>query len=254
MTMKKSITKVIFITACTLLGFTAHAAESSLDVAGFSSYVWRGQVLNDEAVLQPAFTTTTDFGLSLNAWGNIDLTDQFDNRGEFSEVDLTASYALPLKGPVGVEVGVVEYLFPKEGNFEEHHDVDTREIYGKVSADVISAPTLSVYYDFDEVDGAYASLGVSHSFELIETLSLDIAGSIGGATADYNDYYFGEDSAALNDSNVSGGLTYSPTETLSFSGVVQYTWLLNEAIRDGAKEIYGKKDHPFVGVSASYGF
>ncbi|OGV45952.1 MAG: hypothetical protein A2X46_07190 [Lentisphaerae bacterium GWF2_57_35] len=233
---------------------TVQAAESSLDAAYFSSYVWRGQVLNDESVLQPAFTTTTDFGLSLNAWGNMDLTDQFDNRGELSEVDLTVSYALPLEGLVGVEVGVIEYLFPKEGNFEEHHDLDTREFYGKVSIDVVSAPTLAVYYDADEVDGAYGTAGVSHSFDLVEKLTLDVAASIGVGSKDYNEYYFAEDSLALNDINGSAGLSYAVTEKLSLSGVLQYTFLPDSKISDGAEEIFGKDDRLFVGVSASYGF
>ncbi len=241
------------------------AADASADVAYFSSYVWRGQVLNNESVLQPAFSASTAFGLSFSAWGNVDLTDKFDNRKEFTEVDLTVAYDLPLKGPIGVSVGVIEYLLPKEGNFtpkvpeghaevEGSEDTDTREVYVTVSADVILAPTVALYYDVDEVEGFYASLGISHSFELMEKLSLDLGASVGAASDKYNEYYFGDDKAAFNDGNVSAGLTYACTENFSLSGAVYYTSLLDGNIKDGAEEIYGDKDRFYANIAAGYSF
>ena len=87
------------------------SAEASL--AYHTAYVWRGQVLNDESVLDPSLTTT--FGdWSFNTWGSFDLTDNHKKEGEFAEIDLTLSYAVPLDGPVGVELGCDSVPIPSE--------------------------------------------------------------------------------------------------------------------------------------------
>ena len=272
MTKNNKLTTILM--AALMLGAaagTSMAAEASLDAAVMSAYVWRGQVLNDEAVLQPSFTASSEWGLKLNAWGNMDLTDKHDLSGELNEIDLLIAYAPVWEAPVNLEVGFIEYAFPKEGNWEislpDNHvvvadetlkgeDLDTRELYVIVGTDkIILAPTLSVYYDVDQVKDFYLNLGISHSLPLIEdTLSLDLAASIGYSGKDYNEYYFGSDSAALNDGNVSAKLGYSITESLSVAGVIQYTALLDSDVKDGAEAIYGDKDKLFGGVSASYGF
>ncbi len=253
------------LTGAALSPATTQAADASVDVAYFSSYVWRGQIINNEPVLQPAFSASTPFGLSFTAWGNMDTTDKFDNRGEFTEVDLTVAYDLPLEGPIGVSVGASEYLFPKEGNYtpevpeghtevEAGKDTDTREVYVSVSADILLSPTISLYYDVDEIKGFYASLGISHGFALMEKLSLDLGASIGAANHKYNEGYFGEDKHALNDLNLSASLAYALTETLSFSGAVYYTTLLDADIKDGAEAAFGDKDRFYANLAASYAF
>ena len=245
------------------------AADAEMKADLLSGYVWRGQVLNDEPVLQPAFSVATPWGLSLNAWGNVELTDKYKCRGEFTEVDLTASYDLPIKGPVGVTVAVAEYLYPKSGAYEielpENHvlvsedvlrgeDSDSRDLSVTVTGDCLLEPTLLLSYDFDEVDGFYGSLGIGHSFEVMEKLSLDTRASIGYALSKYNEFYFGEDENAFNDGNVSAGLTYALTDNLSLSGSVSYSALLDSTIRDNGDEIYGYKDRVYGGFSAAYTF
>ena len=60
-----------------------------LDVAALSSYVWRGQTLNDKMVVQPSLTASKA-GFAINTWANYNVDGAYD--GDFSEVDLTASY------------------------------------------------------------------------------------------------------------------------------------------------------------------
>ncbi|MFH0880425.1 MAG: hypothetical protein V2A34_11985 [Lentisphaerota bacterium] len=272
--MTDSTRRITFALMALTLGVTAStilAADASLDAAVLSAYVWRGQVINDEMVLQPAFTAESEWGLKLNAWANVDLTDKADVKGEVNEIDLLISYSPKFEGPVSLEVGFAEYAFPKEGNWEVElpdghavvaeetrigEDTDTREVFLTVAAeDVILAPTLLLSYDMDEVKDLYVNLGISHSLPLMdETLSLDLSASVGYAFKDYNKYYFGTDDAAFNDGNVAASLAYTVTPSLSLTGTIQYTAMLDSKIKDGAELKFGEKDIVYGGVSASFAF
>lgn len=240
----------------------AGAAEANASLSLLSGYVWRGQVNSDEAVAQPSFTAKSASGLSLNAWANMDLTDNnsvtlYDADGaastkdadkEFWEYDLTLAYALPLKGPVSASIGAIQYTFPVLGT-------STREVYGTLAANTLLTPTLSVYYDFDAAEGFYGNIGIGHSFTLAEPLTLGLNASIGYGTADYNDFYFGVDDDAMNDVNVGATLGYAATKSLTISASVTYTTLPDGDISDGALAI-GYDDDSIVvyGVAASYNF
>lgn len=238
----------------------AWAAEVDLIAAVNSAYVWRGQVLNDEAVLQPELAVSSDIGLAFDVWANADLTDRHDTRKKISEVDLMATYTLPLEGPVGVDIGAVEYSFPNTSANSTH------EAFGKVSLDVLLQPALSCYYDFGEVEDFYAMAGISHSFELpADGLTLDLGGSVGFGGQDYNKYYFrvvpedegepiGADGAAFNDATGTAALNYAINDALSVNLNAGYTYLLDSAVRDGAKELYGDDSKTFWGGKLTYTF
>lgn len=243
------IVMAVALTAMTMMPTAVRAADASLDAAVLSAYVWRGQVLNDEMVLQPGLTASSENGLSFNAWGNFDLTDKFDNKNKFTEIDLTASYALPLEGPVGVDIGVIEYTFPNSDL------LSTREVYVSAGADVVLAPTLTWYYDFGEVDSFYANFALSHSFDVMEGLSLDLGSSVGFGGGKYNETYFGaEEKAKFNDMNFSGGLSYAITEEISAGATIMYTFLLDSEIRDAAEATFEHKDRVYGGVTLGYAF
>lgn len=243
----------------------AQASDISVDV--LSAYVWRGQVYTDEAVLQPGFTAETPFGLSLNAWLNMDLTDHRDTDGDIDEIDLTATYALPFgeEAPVSVEIGAATYTYPKDADFFDDdgellaEDTDTSEAFLNIEGNCLLAPSLLVSYDVDKVDGLYVSIGLSHEQVIGEKFAVDASASVGYANADYNTYYFGTeelacDDDAFNDANVSLGATFSPTEALSLGASITYTMLLDSDIEDGAEANYGEKDLVYGGVNLSYTF
>ena len=52
----------------------ASTLSASIDLPILSAYVWRGQVLNDEGVVQPSATISKG-GFSLNYWQNFALTE-----------------------------------------------------------------------------------------------------------------------------------------------------------------------------------
>lgn len=239
----------------------AAALSASLDVPVLSAYVWRGQVLNDEAVLQPTFSISKG-GFSINWWGNFNLTDNATgDEAEFSEHDITISYdtTCPLTG-AGISLGIVQYDFPNVGLADADGNLslvnDTREAFLGVSfGDVLLAPSVTVYYDFKEADGFYGSLGVSHSLALDDKISLDLGATLGAATSDWGDFYFG-DAEGLTDYSVSVSLPIALCDTLTITPAVAYTALLGDA-KDAVEATglyYGEKDYVVGSLTASFAF
>ena len=54
-----------------------------------SQYVWRGIVANPDPVLQPSLSASI-LGFNVGFWGNVDLTDIYGKKGEFTEIDWIA--------------------------------------------------------------------------------------------------------------------------------------------------------------------
>ena len=246
-------------TVCIGLALAALAAciakaESEITVDYGSAYIWRGQVLNSAAVIQPGMTVTTPVGVWLNAWGNVDATKKNELAGKFNEVDLTAAYTLPLEGPVAVDLGAINYLFPYHSEQGEDALDETSELFASLGLDVLLAPTLAVYYDIDEIQGAYVNAGIGHSYAATEKVSLDAGLAVGWGSSKYNAGYFDEDSSKFNDAKASFGATYTLTEALSLGASVAYSYLLDSTIRDHAEEIYGQKDNAYAGLKLAYAF
>lgn len=246
--MHRVLTVLAIALACgaALVAPSARAAEATVSDTLNSAYVWRGQVYNDEAVWQPALNVTGAGGWIVGAWANWNLTDRRgdDTDNEFDEVDLQIAYGKTSKGFIW-EIGMWEYLYPHQV-VEEESEVEgeeptvraadgTREAYLSLGYDTILTPTLLVSYDFDEVEGWYGSLAVSHDFQLQEEkLSAGVALSIGAADAEYNEFYFGVDDAKLNDFNASVNVVYSFASGWSVTAYGQYTKLVDEDIEEAA--------------------
>lgn len=237
--------------------------SASLDVAVASAYVWRGQVLNDEAVLQPTFGISKG-GFTISWWGNMNLTDQITgDEFEFSEHDIALSYGFtcPMTG-ADVSIGVVNFDFPNVGIVDADGNVspaaDTREAYISYGfSSVLLAPTLTVNYDFKEADGFYGSLGISHSFAIDEKISLDLGATLGVADKDWGGFYFGK-AEGLTDYSVTASLPVALTDSFSVKPSVSYAALLGDA-KDaveaaGDSLYYGKDDIFFFSLTASYAF
>lgn len=145
---------------------------ASVDV--MSNYVWRGQKLSNSWVVQPYVEVTYGvFGASI--WANYDSDskiDEGDGHGEFNETDVTLSYTRSLdKWTFGT--GYIYYALSGAN--------DTQELYLSVSYDTILKPTLTIYYDFDEGNGAFVQASMEHSVEVAKGINLNM-----GALASYN--------------------------------------------------------------------
>ncbi len=172
-------------------------AEYALDFA--SAYVWRGITFTDGAVWQPSVTASNASGFAINVWGNLDIDDANDMSGEFNEIDLTASYGFGTDA-VSAEVGFIEYLFPNTAF------AGTRELYVTVGWDMTASPSVSVYYDIDEVKDFYANVGVSFGGDVSDALAWSVDVSAGWAGDDFAAAYGGT-SGGMYDGNVTFGLS-----------------------------------------------
>jgi uncharacterized protein (TIGR02001 family) len=237
------------------------ALAASLDLPVLSAYVWRGQVLNDEAVLQPGMTVSKK-GFVFSYWGNFNLTDAVTGDAhEFSEHDIGVAYN-GLKCPVtgaALTLGVVNYDFPNQAIADQQGAGalvrDTHEAYVAVGfPEVLLAPTVQVNYDFKEADGFYFNAAISHSFELAKAVSLDVGANVGYASSDYNEFYFGVADDKFNDGNVSLSLPWTACANWTFTPAVAYTWLLDSDIEDAANALYLDKDQVVGSLKATYTF
>jgi hypothetical protein len=223
-----------------------------------SKYIWRGQLLNDDYVMQPSVGVSYG-GLSASVWGNMDMTDYHDNDWEFTEYDWTVGYSDKVPGVdiLKYSVGAIYYHFPSSS-------FSTTEVYGGIGLDVPLSPMVTLYRDIDEGDCSYVALSVSHSIEKICELSSDMpvgmsmSASMGWGNEAYNKYYWGVEGNALNDLTLSVGFPV-PVLGWTVTPSVNYVTLLDSDIRsaDTYETGYTNKrgsDYLFTGLTLSKSF
>ena len=114
-----------------------------------SAYVFRGDTLNHNPVIQPSLTVEGLNHFSFTLWGNFDLFQENPGeRNKFSELDLNVQYEIPINvKPVYLSVGYTEFTYPA-GNEAD------RELNLQVRGDIFLQPQLSINY---ATDGAVKS-------------------------------------------------------------------------------------------------
>jgi uncharacterized protein (TIGR02001 family) len=219
-----------------------------------SKYVWRGQNLVDDWVWQPGISASYG-GFTAGIWGNLDMTDENDESGEFTEYDFYGEYAFDLTDGIGLSFGYIHYKFPSGGN--------TQEVYTGISFATFLNPFVTVYYDFEDIDGTYVTAGIGHSIEKIADLTesipvgLELALSVGWGDSNYNEGYWADsngdalDDSGLNDLTLKIGFPMA-IGSWTLTPSVNYVTLLDSDIREGLRS--GDKDMFFTGVSLSTGF
>lgn len=233
-----------------------------------SKYVWRGQLLTDDPVVQPS-ATVSFAGLSLNVWGSVDSTD-INEKGDdptgpeyrLQEADYTLSYALSPVDGLDLEAGLIYYDFPGTGLY------GTNEVYVSIAlSDLPLSPTLAAYHDFDELnDAVYANFSVSHTVELAEKLGLSLGAAVGWGDTDYHDAYFTyEDEvdptqsisareSGFSDLSLSASLECAVNENFGLTLCVGYSEILGDQVESAADMTYGDSDLLIVGVGTTFSF
>lgn len=141
-----------------------------------SAYIWHGYNFGDNGVWQGSGEISY-WELTFNIWYNFD----FDT-SDVNEVDYTLvwNHTWPaFEEMLWTDLGIIFYDFPNTDGEA------TGEIYAAIGANVFLNPTISLYYDYDEVDGLYITFGISHSVEVADNAALDVYTLIGVE----NDYY-----------------------------------------------------------------
>ncbi len=196
--------KIVIVAMILALGFsigslyaeeTEVSGSASVDV--MSNYVWRGIKLSNSYVVQPSVGITYG-GFGANLWANWD--SDWMNSGEHSETDLTLNYTFSID-KLSLDAGYIYYALEAAG--------DTQEIYVSAGYDVLLSPTLTIYYDYEEGNGAFIVASVGHDIEFSEEIALSLGASIGynaenlvmGTDASGNEFsgfYNGEISASVS--------------------------------------------------------
>jgi len=185
----------------------AFSMDAAIDYYG--KYIWRGQQINDETVIQP-WVSGSAYGFTGSIWANIDMTNFVpDNAGGFSEIDYSLDYSnsVPSFEKLGFSLGVIHYLFPMPSA------ASTTELYFGVSLDVLLSPSFTYYRDVSEIDGSYMQIGIGHSFETElkpdYSIGLELSGGLAWADSGYNRGYFGIDETKFNDLTIGIGVPFN---------------------------------------------
>ncbi|HEY5653920.1 MAG TPA: TorF family putative porin [Pontiella sp.] len=232
--------------------------EVTAEAALVSSYVWRGQVLNNDAVLQPQLTVEKN-GVSFNIWGNYDLGENGAGiSSDYSEIDMTLAYTLPIDvNDMAFDVGIIRYDFPNVVVGGEEIPATT-ELF--VSATILSfsdyfIPSATLFGDIDEVNGTYVLFDVVAPLEISDVFAVEAGVSAGYGNTSYNDYYFaGDKESGFNDYNLYVNASYEVAENISVSLNMTYTILDGGEIEDAADVLYEDKEKFWGGVNVAYDF
>jgi hypothetical protein len=241
----------------TLMAATGSAYAEETTTSGYASvdimsnYVWRGQKLSNSWVVQPSVGITYgSFGA--NIWGNYDSDskiDEGDDHGEFTETDITLTYDYAID-KLTLTGGYIYYALSGAN--------DTQEVYVAGSYDVLLEPTLTVYYDFDEGNGAFIVASIGHSFEVSKGMPLNL-----GASASYNINNKvmgldddGDDFSNFYNSELSASLNIPLYKSLALTPKIAYSFPLSSDAEDAIEGVSddGDKDIFYGGLNLSLSF
>jgi hypothetical protein len=179
----------------------------------------------------------------------MELEDDYDNSGEFTEVDYTAEYSHSF-GPLSLTAGFAHYRFPSTP-YEP-----TSEVYAIASLDWTVSPSLSVYRDVDATDGLYAELSLGWSLEDIwkplpgVSASLEVTASAGWTSKRGNDANFGYAHDALTNATLVLAAPINLGEQWSLVPSVSCSTLLDHGLRGAAED----DDNFWAGLTLSFSF
>jgi hypothetical protein len=209
-----------------LIGLTAAVAFAqpptiTLDVPVSSDYVWRGQVYDDEPVIQPSLAMEVD-GFGLEYWQNYSTKDDVLN-----EYNITASYTREF-GPVSLSLGLINFDYPNTA------DPSTQEVFIGLEMEGLISTFITAYYDINETEALYAELGASYSYQLVDKVSIELAVSMGVGDEAYSEYWFYMPDARLQDGNVRLSIPWELTDQLKITFSEQFTTMLDFDIHNDA--------------------
>jgi len=255
----KSLKVISLALVLTLLVSVGSLYAEEIKASGYASadvmsnYVWRGQKLSNSVVVQPSVGITYG-GFGANLWANFD-TDRNETNtfggghGEGTETDFTLNYSFSVN-KFNLSTGYIYYAL--EGIN------DTQELYFSAGYDTILKPTLTVYYDFDEGNGAFLVASISHSFEVSKGINWNL-----GASASYNINNKvmgfnkdGDDFSNFYNAEISSSVSIPIWKAITVTPKVAYSFPLSNDAKEAIKNISddGDKDIFYGGVNVTLSF
>ena len=234
---------VLVITAAPALALGPLDVDASVSLN--SKYVWRGQIVTPEAVVQPSLEVGA-MGLTVGVWSNVDLTDVNGRETSLSETDWSVGYefGLPL---VSLGAGFIYYDFPASG------PASTSEFYVSAEAHVLLSPHVAIYRDVDQIKGTYVSVGAAYDYALAPEAGLRLAADLGYGSEGYQHGYFGATQAGMSDVLISASVPWTGLPFVTIEPHVSWASLLGDA-KTGFEDLGIDTDTVFYGITASVGF
>jgi hypothetical protein len=249
-----SIVFLLTMFAVTGLAYAEEVSTSGYaSVDGMSNYVWRGQKLSNSWVLQPSVGITYG-SFDTNIWANYD-SDQYeadssdDGHGELNETDITLSYSMGMD-KWSFAGGYIYYALDGAN--------DTQELFLTIGYDILLNPELTVYYDYDEGNGAFIVTSIGHSIDLSEAIALNL-----GASASYNINNEvmgydedGDDFSNFYNAELSASVDIPVTKAVSVSPMLAYSFPISDDAEDAIESISddGDKDILYGGLNVTLSF
>ncbi len=154
------------------------APSGSITLDYYDRYVWRGQYLDRDDVLQPGISMTAK-GLTVGYWSSWDMAN--DDALMSDESDYFVSYAYSL-GPVTLSAGHTWYSFPAGST-------SSRDFFVSAAVSTILSPVFTFIHDYEDGNaygnGNYYSLGLSHTLDVYKPYGISLTL---GTTVGYNDH------------------------------------------------------------------
>ncbi len=222
--------------------------QVSIDSTVNGKYVWRGINVVDGAVFQPSVTVGRG-GFSANAWGNMDITNDNGQDGDFTEIDLTLDYSWAWE-VANFSAGAIYYTFPHGSA-----GASTTELYASAGLDCVLSPTVTVYEDVDEASGTYGTFSIGHGIDLGSpadgvSVGLDMSASAAYSSSDFNAFYYGPDESGFADALFSVGLPVAWDSGLSVTPAVNYSSMMDGDLEDALQD----DSNFWAGVTVGYSF
>ncbi|MFC1650169.1 hypothetical protein ACFL2X_01225 [Candidatus Latescibacterota bacterium] len=238
------------ISISALSSFAADGPEFGLDLSYSGKYVWRGAVLSENGVFQPSLTGSMG-ELSVNLWGNMDLTDESGTTRQMNEWDYTVDYSSGIESieGLGYSVGIIGYTFPNGGD-------STTEFYIGAGYETIGSPSITIYKDVEAIDGTYVLLGAGYSIPVAEITSIDITGSVGFGSENMNIGLYGSavSGAGLSDMLIGVSAPFSIMETISLTPSIMFSSILDSDGSDAYDAAGMDASNVFFNLTASKSF
>lgn len=268
--------------------------EFGFDADVYTAYVFRNQVYNDRPVAQPCvwgdFIGLDPFYFGFYIWQNYDLTNRRreDMRGEWNETDYNIHVGATVWSNEDESMSLT---------LEAGHEWFVNNVKSEVSKDYASSCEIYVKAEFEtpfvtpygqishmyrNMDGTHYELGLKRDFVLMEemplgeSLTLGVNWNLNFGSGKYLDYLYevergyyydelaDEDGFLRGNKDGIGGttlkfvLTWQLCDCFSVGGVLAYTSLLNESIRENYRDSgwYGnyKDDCVWGGFQAKLSF
>jgi hypothetical protein len=264
--------------------------EAGFDADIYTAYVFRNQVYNDRPVAQPCvwadFTGLDPFYFGFYIWQNYDLTNRRreEMRGEWNETDYNVHVGATVWSnedetmSLTLEAGHEWFVNNVKDEYSKDY-ASSCEIYVKAEFETpFMTPYGQISHAYRYLDATHYELGLKRDFALMEemplgeSLTLGVDWNVNFGSGKYLDYLYGvgrgydaeEDDFLRSNKDGIGGttlkfaLTWQLCDYFSVGGVLAYTSLLNESLRNSYRDSgwYGnyKDDCVWGGVQAKLEF